>query len=415
MRSLQPVRGTQDLLPEVARRHRWIIETAREIAELYGFAEIATPIFEFTEVFARPIGETSDIVTKEMYTFTDRGGEEITLRPEATAGIVRAVLSDGLVQNAPLKLFCSGPMFRYERPQKGRFRQFHQIDVELIGVAQPQADIEIIALGHRILDALGVRTNTVLELNTLGDLDSRALYREALVAYFSRRRSELSEDSRRRLEGNPLRILDSKDESDKRVSLEAPVFDDYLNAQSLEFFDRVRDGLDRLDISYRLNPRLVRGLDYYTHTAFEFVTTELGAQGTVLGGGRYDGLVEMMGGPEMPGIGWAAGIERLAMLIPEPPASKRSIALVPVGEAGEQTALQLSEELRSAGFLVDLGYSGNLGRRMRRANKINARAAVLIGEDELARGVVTLRDLDSGEQSEVSIGELRARLAALNG
>jgi len=415
MRALQPVRGTQDLLPEMARRHRLIIETARALAELYGFAEIQTPIFEFTEVFARPIGETSDIVAKEMYTFTDRGGEEITLRPEATAGIVRAVLSDGLVQSAPLKFFLSGPMFRYERPQKGRFRQFHQIDVELIGVAQPQADIEVIALGSRVLDALGIRRHTVLELNTLGDPDSRARYRDALVAYFSRRASELSEDSRRRLERNPLRIFDSKEESDRRVSLEAPVFEDYLNTPSRDFFARVRDGLERLGIGYRLNPRLVRGLDYYTHTAFEFVTTELGAQGTVIGGGRYDGLVEMMGGPEMPGIGWAAGIERLAMLIAEPPAPKRPIALVPVGEAGEGAALQLSEELRGAGLPVDLGYSGNLGRRLRRANKIGARAAVLIGEDELARGVVALRDLDSGEQSEVPIGELRARLAALNG
>jgi len=415
MRALQPVRGTQDLLPEMARRHRLIIETARALAELYGFAEIQTPIFEFTEVFARPIGETSDIVAKEMYTFSDRGGEEITLRPEATAGIVRAVLSDGLVQSAPLKFFLSGPMFRYERPQKGRFRQFHQIDVELIGVAQPQADIEVIALGSRVLDALGIRRHTVLELNTLGDPDSRARYRDALVAYFSRRASELSEDSRRRLERNPLRIFDSKEESDRRVSLEAPVFEDYLNTPSRDFFARVRDGLERLGIGYRLNPRLVRGLDYYTHTAFEFVTTELGAQGTVIGGGRYDGLVEMMGGPEMPGIGWAAGIERLAMLIAEPPAPQRPIALVPVGEAGEGAALQLSEELRGAGLPVDLGYSGNLGRRLRRANKIGARAAVLIGEDELARGVVALRDLDSGEQSEVPIGELRARLAALNG
>lgn len=415
MRSLQPVRGTQDLLPETARRHRQIVETAREIAGLYGFSEIATPIFEFTEVFARPIGETSDIVAKEMYSFTDRGGEEITLRPEATAGIVRAVLSDGLVQNAPLKFFCSGPMFRYERPQKGRFRQFHQIDVELIGVAQPQADIEVIALGHRTLEALGIGADTQLELNTLGDPESRAAYREALVTYFSRRRSELSEDSRRRLERNPLRILDSKEESDKRVSLEAPVFDDYLNARSQEFFSRVRDGLAELGIGYRLNPRLVRGLDYYTHTAFEFVTTQLGSQGTVIGGGRYDGLAEMMGGPQIPAVGWAAGIERLAMLIAEPPAAKRPIALVPVGEAGEGPALKLSEELRGAGLPIDLGYSGNLGRRLRRANKIGARAAVLIGEDELARGIVALRDLDSGEQSEVPVEELRTRLAALNG
>jgi histidyl-tRNA synthetase len=418
MRSLQPVRGTQDLLPEVLRRHRRIVETAREIAELYGFAEIATPIFEFTEVFARPIGETSDIVAKEMYTFIDRGGEEITLRPEATAGIVRAVLSDGLVQNTPLKFFCSGPMFRYERPQKGRFRQFHQIDVELIGVAQPQADIEVIALGHRILGVLGIRANTVLELNTLGDPESRALYREALVAFFSRRQSELSEDSRRRLERNPLRIFDSKDECDKRVNLEAPVFDDYLNAQSRDFFARVRDGLERLGIGYRLNPRLVRGLDYYTHTAFEFVTTELGAQGTVIGGGRYDGLVEMLGGPAMPGIGWAAGIERLAMLIDEPPGPPRPIAVIPIGEAAEATALNLAELLRNSGRVVDLGYSGNLARRMRRANRINARAAVLIGEDEIARNVVALRDLDTGEQVEVtmdpSLDELNARLCAVN-
>src|SRR5262252_1731394 len=345
MRPLQPVRGTQDLLPEAVRRHRQVSATARAVAELYCFAEIATPIFEYTEVFSRPIGETSDIVTKEMYTFIDRGGDEITLRPENTAGVVRAVLSDGLVQTVPLKFFYSGPMFRYERPQKGRLRQFHQIGVELIGAAQPQADIEIIALGDRILDVLGVRGRTVLELNTLGDPESRAAYREALRTHFLGRISELSEDSRRRLERNPLRIFDSKDESDRRVSLDAPAFDDYLSSGSRDFLARVRDGLEGLGIPYRLNSRLVRGLDYYTHTAFEFVTTELGAQGTVIGVGRYDGLVEMMGGPEMPGVGWAAGIERLAMLIAEPPAPKRPIALVPVGEAGEQTALQLSEEL----------------------------------------------------------------------
>jgi len=415
MRILQPVRGTQDVLPEAARRHRHITETARDIAALYGFAEVATPIFEFTEVFARPIGETSDIVSKEMYSFVDRGGDEITLRPEYTAGLVRAVLSDGLLQNAPLKFFCHGPMFRYERPQKGRFRQFHQIDVELIGVAQPQADIEVIALGRRVLEALGVHHNTVLELNTLGDPDSRAAYRDALVAYFSRRHSELSEDSRRRLERNPLRIFDSKEESDRRVSLEAPAFDDYLNAGSRDFFAQVCAGLDLLGIPYRLNPRLVRGLDYYAHTAFEFVTSDLGAQGTVIGGGRYDGLVEIMGGPATPGVGWAAGVERLAMLIAEPAGPPRPIALVPVGQAGEQLALRLAEELRDAALPVDLGYSGNLARRMRRANRIGARAAVLIGDDEIARGVATLRDLDSGAQSDVPLDELRPRLAAIVG
>jgi histidyl-tRNA synthetase len=415
MRPLQPVRGTQDLLPEAARRHRKVFETARTVAELYGFVEIATPIFEFTEVFSRPIGQASDIVTKEMYTFVDRGGDEITLRPENTAGVVRAVISDGLIQRAPLKFFYGGPMFRYERPQKGRLRQFHQIGVELIGVAQPQADVEVIALGSRILDALGIRGQTVLELNTLGDPKSRAVYRDALLSYFSQRVSELSEDSRRRLERNPLRIFDSKEESDRRVSLEAPAFDDYLNANSLEFFGQVCDGLDRLGITYQLNPRLVRGLDYYTHTAFEFVTSNLGAQGTLIGGGRYDGLVELMGGLATPGVGWAAGVERIAMLIAEPPEPRRPIALVPVGKAGEPAALRLSEELRDAGFVVDLGYSGNLGKRLRRANKIGASAAVLIGEDEIGRGVVTLRNLDTGAQAEMPVTKLRARLATLTG
>ena len=418
MQPLQPARGTQDLLPEAARRHRLVSETARAVAELYGFAEIATPIFEFTEVFARPIGETTDIVAKEMYTFKDRGGEDVTLRPENTAGVVRAVLSNGLIQSTPLKFFYSGPMFRYERPQKGRFRQFHQIGVELIGVAQAQGDIEVIALGSRILDALGIRQRTVLELNTLGDPASRAAYRDALVSYFSAHASQLSEDSLRRLDRNPLRIFNSKDDADQRISAEAPPFAEYLNAASRDFFSRVCDGLNRLGIGYSLNPRLVRGLDYYTHSAFEFVTAELGAQGTVMGGGRYDGLVELMGGPAMPGVGWAGGIERLAMLIAEPHQPPRPIAVVPIGDAGEAMALIVAETLRNAGCNVDLSYSGNLQRRMRRANRINARAAVLIGEDEAARNVVTLRDFDSGEQSEVamdlSLQDLRARLRAFD-
>jgi histidyl-tRNA synthetase len=427
MQVLQPVRGTQDLLPEAARRHRRVRETARAAAELYGFAEIATPIFEFTEVFARPIGEHTDIVSKEMYTFTDRGGEEITLRPEATAGIVRAVLSNGLTQSVPLKFFYSGPMFRYERPQKGRFRQFHQIDVEVLGVPQPQADIEVIALGRRVLMELGIGERAVLELNTLGDPESRAQYRAALVSYLSAHRTHLSEDSRQRLERNPLRILDSKDEGDRRIIADAPPFDDFLNDASKAFFMAVRDGLDRIGIGHRLNQRLVRGLDYYTHTVFEFVTTDLGAQGTVLAGGRYDGLVELMGGPAMAGVGWAAGIERLAMLIAAPPATLRPVALVPIGEAAEARAAMLAEGLRDAGFAIDLGYSGSLTRRMRRANRVEARAAVLIGDDEIGRNVAKLRDLDSGAQTEVplpadptvpiehALVELRERLRALCG
>ncbi|MGH7064191.1 MAG: histidine--tRNA ligase [Stellaceae bacterium] len=423
MAALQPVRGTQDLLPEAMRRHRRVIDTARAIAELYLFAEMATPIFEFTEIFSRPIGETSDIVSKEMYTFRDRGGVEITLRPENTAGVVRAVLSNGLLQSLPLKFFYDGPMFRYERPQKGRFRQFHQIGVELLGVAQPQADIEVIALGRRILGELGIGERTTLELNTLGDRESRAAYRDALVAYFSSRRSELSEDSRRRLEVNPLRILDSKDPDDIRLNADAPPFDCYLNEASRDFFERVSEGLGRVGIAYRANPRLVRGLDYYTHTVFEFVTGDLGAQGTVLAGGRYDGLVELFGGPATPGVGWAAGVERLALLIAAPP-PRRAIAVVPVGETEEAIATAIAEMLRRDGYAVDLGYSGNLSRRMRRANRINARLAVLIGADEAARSVVRLRDLDSGEQSDVpvpmngadiSLSELQTRLRAIYG
>ena len=415
MPALQPARGTQDLLPDMARRHRQVSETARATAALYGFAEIATPIFEFTEVFSRPIGEHTDIVSKEMYTFLDRGGEEITLRPENTAGVVRAVLSNGLTQSTPLKFFYSGPMFRYERPQKGRFRQFHQIGVELLGVATPQADIEVIALGNRILKELGIADRVALELNTLGDLHSRAAYREALVQYFSARRSELSADSQRRLETNPLRILDSKDPGDIHINGGAPPFDAYQNDASYEFYGRVRDGLSQLGVAYRHNPHLVRGLDYYTHTAFEFVTTDLGAQGTVLAGGRYDGLVELMGGPSMPGVGWAAGIERLAMLIAEPSPSPRPVALVPIGEEAEALALRLAEDLRDARLVVDLGYSGNLQRRMRRADRIAARAAVLLGEDELAKGIATVRDLDSGAQSEIALDALPAHLKGMCG
>jgi histidyl-tRNA synthetase len=411
MPALQPARGTQDLLPETMRRHRAVVETARRIAERYGYEEIATPIFEFTEVFSRPIGEATDIVSKEMYTFTDRGGEEVTLRPEYTAGIVRAVISNGLTQNLPLKFFAAGPMFRYERPQKGRFRQFHQIDVELIGAATPESDVETIALGADILEALGVLEDCVLELNTLGDGESRHAYRAALVDYYAKHRGALSEDSQRRLDRNPLRILDSKDRADAEINRGAPAYGDYLTPAARDFFAKVRAGLDALGIAYRLQPRLVRGLDYYCHTAFEFMTESLGAQGTVLGGGRYDGLMKLMGGPDAPGVGWAAGIERLAMLIAEPPPPPRPIAIVPVGEAGETQAQTLAHKLRRDGFAVDLGYSGNLSRRLKRANRIRASVAVILGEDELQRGAATLRNLDTGEQIEVPLGQLRDRLA----
>lgn len=410
MASLQPVRGTHDLLPDEARRARYVTETGRTLAERYGYEEAATPIFEFSEVFARTLGETSDIVTKEMYTFTDKGGDEITLRPEGTAGIARALISGGLSQNLPLKFFYSGPMFRYERPQKGRLRQFHQIGVELLGVAEPIGDIEVIALGAAILDALGVQGNTTLELNTLGNTESRTAYRAVLVEYFGDHWDGLSEDSRTRLERNPLRILDSKNEGDRAIIAGAPEFDDSLDAESRDFFAEVCAGLDALGIVWQRNSRLVRGLDYYCHTAFEFTTDALGAQSAVLAGGRYDGLVGQMGGPATPGVGWASGIERLSMLIGDGPARIRPVAIIPLGDAAEAVALKLTDDLRRAGLPVDLGYRGKMKQRMKRANGINARAAVIIGDDELEQASVALRDLDSGEQELVPLADLRHRL-----
>ena len=409
---LQPVRGTQDLLPAAMRRFRVVTETARDIAERFGYEEIATPIFEFSEVFSRPIGETTDIVMKEMYSFADKGGENLSLRPENTAGVVRAVMTNGLTQSLPLRLFYQGPMFRYERPQKGRFRQFHQIGIELIGVKEPQGDVEAIALGAEILQALGVLSRTVLELNTLGDGPSRSAYREALVKFYQAHHHKLSEDSRHRLERNPLRILDSKDEGDKAINAHAPGFAEFLTPEARDFYGAVKHGLDLLGISYKENPKLVRGLDYYCHTAFEFTTTELGSQGAVLAGGRYDGLMGVMGGPETPGVGWAGGIERLALMIGEPASAPRPIALVPIGSEGESLALKLAQDLRRDGFSVDLAYSGNLQKRMRRADKIKARAAVILGEDELKRGQAAIRDLDSGNQTEAPLAALKERLAA---
>ena len=409
--ALQPVRGTHDLLPGEAARHRAVVEAARTVALRYGYREMATPVFENSEVFRRSLGDTSDVVTKEMYTFTDKGGEELTLRPEGTAGVARAVVSNGLAQELPVKFFYAGPMFRYERPQKGRLRQFHQIGIELIGVAEPLADIEVIACGAGILVELGVLDRTVLEINTLGDPESRQSYRRVLVDYLGGHRDELSEHSRARLERNPLRVLDSKDETDLRIIAHAPLYSDHLTPAAREFFAAVTSGLEVIGIPYVVNPRLVRGLDYYGHTAFEFTAEELGAQKTVMGGGRYNGLIAEMGGPATPGIGWAAGIERIAMLISEPAPPPRPVAVIPVGATAQRDALILADRLRRKGFSVELGYSGTLGKRLKRANKLNARAAVLLGEDELAKGVATLRDLDTGAQEEAPLSSLEERLS----
>lgn len=399
---LQPVRGTHDLLPEEYRKHMAVVEKARAVTGLYGFEEVVPPLFEFTNVFQRTLGDTSDVVSKETYTFTDRGGESLTLRPEFTAQIARIFISHGLKDQTPLKYFYYGPAFRYERPQKGRQRQFHQIGAELLGAPEPEADVELIAMAAQVLASLGLSDKVRLELNTLGDAESRAQYRQALVDYFRGHQASLSEDSKKRLELNPLRILDSKDEGDRKLIVDAPVNGDYFTTLAQDFFGKVKEGLDSLGISFYLNPRLVRGLDYYNHTVFEFTTEALGAQNTVLAGGRYDSLITTMGGPDTPGSGWAAGVERLSALADMQVATARPIALIPMGDAAEKAAWVMAYQLRQAGYTIDMGYRGNPGKRMKRANKLQARAAVLLGDDELAAGTVTLRDLDQGTQETVA-------------
>lgn len=413
MAGLQPVRGTHDLIAEEARRHYHVIDQARQIGQRYGFSDIQTPIFEFTEVFQRTLGETSDVVSKEMYCFEDRGGESLTLRPENTAGVARAFISNGMTQNLPLKLFYQGPMFRYERPQKGRQRQFHQIGMEHLGVADPQADIEVILLAADILAQLGLQDQVVLELNSLGDRASREAYRDALVAYFSDYKDKLSKDSLARLERNPLRILDSKDEGDRALLNDAPAFEAYMSQESKDFFARVTDGLANCGQAFTLNDKLVRGLDYYCHTTFEFVTTALGAQGTVLAGGRYDGLIGFMGGPETPAVGWAAGVERLAMLATTPKPLPRPVALIPLGEQAEKQSVSLAHQWRQQGAYIDLAAAGNMKKRMKAANKRNCQIALILGEDELANAEIVWKDLDQGQQETLKLADVSARLQNL--
>ena len=412
MAKLQSPRGTSDLLPQDMAGHRHVINTAKTISLSFGFEEMATPIFEFTEVFARPLGETSDVVSKETYSFTDRGGEALTLRPEGTAGVVRALISAGLTQTLPQKFFYAGPMFRYERPQKGRMRQFHQIGVELLGVPGAVGDAEVITMGHMILSRLGVADKCILNINTLGDTESRLAYRQALVKYLSAFRGQLSEDSQRRLDLNPLRILDSKDEGDIALLVDAPRLDHYLNADSKAHFDAVRRYLDAAEIPAIINPRLVRGLDYYGHTTFEFITDALGAQGTVMAGGRYDGLAAMLGGGDVSGVGWAAGIERLAMLADVPPQQAVNVMMIGMSDDHMARLFPLAVSLRQQGLRVETGYAPHLGKQMKRADRIEARHVVILGDDEAARGVAILRSMVDGAQTEVALVDLVAHLLA---
>jgi histidyl-tRNA synthetase len=403
MTTPQPVRGTQSLLGEEADRFHAVVDAFDRVRRLFGFRRVEVPVIEQTAVFARTIGETTDVVSKEMYSFEDRGGELITLRPEFTAGICRAYLSEGWQQFAPLKLAVHGPAFRYERPQKGRFRQFHQLDAEVIGAGEAAADVELLSLGDQLLHELGIHEGVTLQLNTLGDAETRDAWRSALVEYFEAHRGSLSEDSLARLERNPLRILDTKDPKERPIADASPSIDDYLTGEASDFFGQVTAGLDAAGVKWVRNSHLVRGLDYYRHTAFEFVTDRLGAQGTVIAGGRYDGLIEALGGPHTPAVGWAAGIERLGMMIDAPKPEAATVAVVPLGDKAEAAAQGIVAGLRREGIAADMAYRGNMKKRLSRANASGAKYALILGDNELESGEAQLKDLTTGEQRAVSL------------
>jgi histidyl-tRNA synthetase len=388
----RPIRGTQDMIGDSADRFAHVVETFEKVRKLYGFRRIEVPVFEQTAVFSRSLGETTDVVSKEMYTFDDRGGDSVTLRPEFTAGIARAYITEGWQQYAPLKVATHGPLFRYERPQKGRYRQFHQLDAEIIGAAEPLADAELLIFADQLLKELGISEGVTLTLNTLGDYRSREEWRSALVAYFEGHKDALSEDSKDRLHRNPLRILDSKDPRDQAIVAGAPDIDAYLTEEAQAFFDKVTDGLKAAGVDWTRNARLVRGLDYYRHTAFEFVTDRLGAQGTVLGGGRYDGLIETLGGPATPAVGWAAGIERLGMLLDAPPVSiigenpkwmskGPNCAIVVESDDLLEDAIWLSGILRGDRISSEIVATGSSKKRFEKAQKLDPGVFIILSNN----------------------------------
>ncbi len=393
-----------DVLPEASGIWRYVEEIVREVVESYGYREIRLPIIEHTELFQRSIGEVTDIVEKEMYTFADRNDESLTLRPEATASMVRAGITNGLLHNQRQKLWTCGPMFRYEKPQKGRYRQFHQFDVEAMGFAGPDVDAELIILCARMWQRLGLSRLT-LEINSLGSAEARAIYRQELIAYFTTVKNRLDEDSMRRLEKNPLRILDSKNPELKDIVAAAPVMLDYLDDESAQHFAGLKALLDAAEIAYTVNPRLVRGLDYYNRTVFEWVTDALGSQGAVCSGGRYDGLVEKLGGRPTAAIGWAMGIERLVALFEvcggAAPGRDPHVYIVAAGEAALTRAFELNEELKDGisaiRVEVNLG-GGSFKSQLKRADKSGALFALILGEDEIAGNIAGLKPLRSGEE-----------------
>ncbi|MFL2683072.1 MAG: histidine--tRNA ligase [Alphaproteobacteria bacterium] len=403
---LQAVRGTHDHLHDLMYNYNYIINKVSTISSNYGFKQMATPIFEFSKVFKKTLGENSDIVTKEMYTFLDKGEEEITLRPEGTAGIVRAIISNGLIQEMPFKAFYHGPMFRYERPQKGRLRQFHQVGIELLGVEKEQADIEVIACANQVLRELNITKSSELHVNSLGNIHDRKIYTEDLVKYLNNYKNKLSKESLIRLDKNPLRILDSKSDDDIAIIKNAPKLRDYLDSSSKDSFKRVLEGLDNLHIKYIINDKLVRGLDYYNNTTFEFITDKLGAQSAIIAGGRYDKLMKQMGGPDTPGIGWAAGIERLILLSSIKEIKKKHIAIIPVGEENNNICINLTQKLRNQNIPADMAYSGNLKKRLKNANKLSSNFAIIIGTDEINNNNAIVRNLETGEQEFINFEDI---------
>jgi histidyl-tRNA synthetase len=405
MDKLRTVRGVNDLLAENLNNHNFVINKGLNISKKYCYSQIDTPIFEFSEIFTKPLGKTSDIVTKENYTFEDRSGDLLMLRPEGTSGVVRAFLNAGLTQDIPQRFSYFGPMFRYERPQKGRLRQFHQFGVELLGISSSMGDLEVISLANNFLKSLKLDNKIELKINSLGDTDSRLNYRKVLVDYLNDFKKELSEDSIKRLKENPLRILDSKNPSDQAILIKAPDVLNYLNEFSKDRFEEVCDGLDSLNIVYKIDKNLVRGLDYYCHTAFEFITDQLGAQGTVLAGGRYDGLSEMLGGIQMPGVGWAAGIERLALMINANYKNNPDLVLIGLSEKFNLDLLQMIDRLIKDGIKTEILYTGNVSKKLKRANKINAQFAIIIGEDEISQNIVNLKNLKTGFQQVMKLGD----------
>lgn len=410
---MQRPRGTQDLLGDQILKFRHIEKIAYQIAKQFSFSEIATPIFENHEVFHRTLGEASDMVAKETYDFKDRGGDLLTLRPEGTAPIARAFLSEGMQQHLPLKFYYHGPMFRYERPQRGRYRQFHQIGVEHLGSESPISDAECLLMGWKFIQELGIANEVQVEINTLGDSESRQAFRSALVEYLNQHKSELSPDSKTRLEKNPLRILDSKDPKDHQLLDGAPKLKDHLNTSSQAMFQAVQAQLKFLEIPFVIQERLVRGIDYYCHTVFEITTSQLGAQGTLLAGGRYDGLISSMGGPQVPGVGWASGIERLAELLPASnwQESKVKIGLISADPLGELHLLKIRESICTPAMesILFLGTTG-IGKKFKKADKQNVMWAIVVGENEVKQERVSLKNLRSGEQLELTHAEAKSKI-----